>query len=657
VTDSCTQYPLAAVRGHNIARRALMLAAIDPGLKGVLIASNSEMAGLLARSLGLLITGAGPLVEMPLNVTEDRLIGGLDVDGVLATGARRLRPGLLAEANGGLIYSNLVNLLPARSLDIIGAALDSRAVRVEREGLSRVCPAGFLFAGSYDPAEGLPPRSFVDRIGLLAELDTDAEIDDRVDALSRFDAFAIDPIGFSAPYAALSAALLAAISQASRRLRHVCVEREAVARLASAALALGVEGNRADLFAMKAARASAALCGRDSIDDVDIEIAIRLVLAPRASDAPPQQRIAPPVPERHGQEPRPQGQADGESTKPTDDLPGPWDEVIVPSIETPLPDPLQLTPYIPVSRSSPGGRQFNTSAGRRSHLMDAARGRHYRSTPADGSHGALDWAATLRAAAPHQKARRQSRKRGLASGALIERRSQSIGTRSAKHPRRPILKPADIQLKRFSRRAGILFIFAVDSSGSVGLSRMAQAKGAVIRLLQEAYQHRDRVSLIAFRGEAAEVLLPPTRSVDLARRCIETLPAGGGTPLASGLLRAREQALAARSKLPGQVMLIVFTDGRANVGAASVSGLDQPARRRVIADELKQIGVALGEDRIVTVVVDTSPEFLSRAPGGGRLAADELARLIGARYMSLPRADSESIYNTIKGVVSEGRSI
>jgi magnesium chelatase subunit D len=202
-----------------------------------------------------------------------------------------------------------------------------------------------------------------------------------------------------------------------------------------------------------------------------------------------------------------------------------------------------------------------------------------------------------------------------------------------------IIKPEDLRFKQHNRRSGILFIFAVDASGSMRVNRMAQAKGALTRLLEQAYLHRDKVALISFRRAGAEILLAPTRSIELAKRSVDCLPAGGATPLAAGLMKALELARSARLREAQQVVLLIFTDGRANVGLGNEPGASSSGGE--INDELRRIGAALLRERIKSVVVDTRLKFAS----GGAGAA--LADLLGGSYVYLPRADASAVYSAV----------
>ncbi len=254
------------------------------------------------------------------------------------------------------------------------------------------------------------------------------------------------------------------------------------------------------------------------------------------------------------------------------------------------------------------------------------RGRYVKSVTGQPGDGKIAVDATLRAAAPLQALRRHERKQ---QGITIE--------------------VDDLRFKRFKQKAGMLFIFAVDGSGSMALNRMSQAKGALARLLKEAYLHRDKVALVSFRGRQAEVLLPPSQSVERAKRSLDALPVGGGTPLAAGLLAVLDLAKRARRSGIRQTMLVLFTDGRANVGLKTEAA-DVAARRQMIRQELKQVGAALQREAVASLIVDTQAHFTSRCEGRA------LAELLGGRYVYLPQADAAEVYQTVAATAAEMRS-
>jgi magnesium chelatase subunit D len=613
-----SSYPFAAVVGRDEAKRALLMLAVDPCLKGVLIAHGPSSAkSTLARSLGPLLGPDKPFVELPLNVSEERLLGGIDLEKSIKTGRSEYSPGLLHRASGGLLYVDEANLLDRTLAGHIAAALDEGFIRMEREGLSATTAASFIFVGTYNPAEGKVGMILSDRVGLIVEGEQESAVDERAEIVSRAIRFQQDSSGFNEEFAADNAGLRAAIESARGRLPGISVPAEAIRRLALAALALGVEGNRADLFAARAARACAALDGRDALNEDDLIAAIKLVLLPRATriPAPDEETGAEDASNEDDQHIREASESDA----PRDDKSPALEELVIQAVDSHVSGDLF---HVAKNR----GR---STSGRRAETKDASRGRYVRSTSRKqgGSRIALD--ATLRAAAPFQLSRRG---------------------RGDPNDKRAKITKSDLRYKKFKRRSGILFIFAVDASGSMALNRMAQAKGALTRLLHQAYLHRDKVALISFRASEAKVLLPPTRSVEIAKRLVDAMPTGGATPMAAGLLKAMELARRSRTLETSQVMLALITDGRANVGLGNSPLEERRARASTIQDEIKQIGVALEAEGVSTVVIDTRSRFVSSGDAGA------LAASLAAQYLYLPRADSSTIYEAVTSIAGRMRA-
>jgi len=587
-----------AVVGLELAKQALWLLAVEPRLKGALIAAGPGAGkSVLARAFTALLGGGRlPCVELPLGVTEDRLLGGLDLARTLAAGARQAETGLIAAAHGGVLYVDEINLLDPRVAQLIGAALAEGAVALEREGLSRVSPAEFQLVGTYDPAEGEVAPSLADRVGLLVTEGAAPTPEARVEVMRR----ALGPTG-AGDEARLDEPR-ARIAAARALLPAVRLARADGRRLAQAARALEVEGQRADIFAARAARASAALAGRDRVAAADLELAVRLVLLPRAQTLPvPEPQ--PPEPRPPEPQPRDPGEQPSGGRAPGDESPGPQRstpdaDLMIQALETSLPAELLSLPRRRERRAATGGG---------GQTLSRARGRYVTSVPGRPGEGKVAVDATLRAAAPHQRARR-----GARAGIVIE--------------------TADLRLKQFKKKAGTLFIFVVDASGSMAVNRMHQAKGAVVRLLREAYLRRDQVALISFRGRGAETLLAPSRSIARARRALEALPVGGGTPLSAGLLAALQLADRARRAGARQIMLVLLTDGRANVARDPATG---------VAQEVAQAAAALRRAGAAALVIDTKSRFTSRGE------ARALAAALGGRYFHLPRAAASEIYQAV----------
>lgn len=595
--------PLSALVGLELAQQALLLLAVEPRLRGIAVGAPAGAGkSSLARGMrDLLCSGerSVPFVELPLGVDEAGLLGGLDIEATLRAGRRVARAGALARADGGILYADQVNLLPDAIINPLIAAIDTGEVRLEREGLSVQSPARFVFLGSYDPAEGLPRRHLLDRLGLLLVLPRAMNEYARAEVvrrnLGRATAQTLDA------YADELDLLRGLVQAAREQLPQVRIDDEQIEQLVAMAAICGVEGHRADAFAVYAACAAAALGLRDHVEQEDLELAARLVILPRATRLPPPPE--PPPDEEPPPPPPPDADNDTSDAPPEppsdDELTIPPEQVLS-ALAAELPVELEQLPFRALRCGKTGSR--GTVAGKR--------GRHIRSIPGDPRRGRIDVSATLRAAAPFQTLRRTQ------TGASAGRD-------------RVQLRGDDLRIRQYRSKAGALFLFAVDASGSMALHRMRQAKGAVHALLQQAYVHRDRVALLAFRGQSAELLLPPSQSVELARRALDLLPTGGGTPLAAALLAAIEVAQQARARGIMQTVLVLLTDGRANVGLR--------AGREGVAEELQTIGRAVVAAGIQTIVVDTQRTYLSRGE------ARKLAEWLAGEYVYLPNAQGEQI--------------
>jgi magnesium chelatase subunit D len=634
-------YPFAAVVGHRAAKHALMLLAVEPALRGVLLTTTSGSAetilargftSVLSESYGRVGDYAAGVrdfddpVELPLNITEDRLLGALDLERTLASGKRVLSPGLLAQADGRVLCVDNLNLLDSDTAAHIAHALDTRRVCLERDSMSAIQSADFLLIGTFSPAEGEPSPLLRERVGLIVESGGDCSAQERAEMMDREFLFESDPSGFAEEFAFETAQVKSVIEAARARLPRVRVSKDHKRQIALVAIRLGVEGSRGDSFALKAARANAALAARSAVNEDDLVVAIRLVLAPRATTLPL------PEEEKHGandaseredsSQTKDSGaeEAEGRSTAAPDR--------VITAIDSKLPADLLRAPLRTRPSHSRSGKRLEGTA--------SVRGRYVRSQTNATRDARVAIDATLRAAAPLQLWRRRS-------AALKEKGENGIlepANLNQASGRRVKIEPSDLRFKQFRHRSGMLFIFAVDASGSMALNRMAQAKGALSRVLQQAYLHRDKVALISFRGEGADVLLAPTRSVELAKRLVDALPAGGGTPISAGVIRAIELARLSRLKGMTQAMLVLFTDGRANVKCREGPTIEH---------ELKELGGLLETEGIGSVVVDTKTRFVSGGEGHG------LAQMLGARYLYLPRFDAAAVYDAVSSASGRNR--
>ncbi len=594
--------PFTAIVGLDAAKQALLMLAVNPALAGAVIAAPvGSGKSTLARAFAALLPAGTPFIELPVGATEDSVLGGLDLEATLATGQRVIARGLLARAHGGVLYADGLNLLDNTTVAHLINALSDGVVRIERDGLSEVHPARFLLVGTYDPAEGEVRRSLLDRVGLIVPCAPQGDEGARAAvvrqnlASERADDEEIT-------------ILRAMLAEARARLRNVQIEEDQIQALIQTALSLGVEGNRADTFAVQAALAKAALDGRDAVDDDDLKLAVRLVLLPRATQIPAQD--APEQGEQHPQRaPSQQDGRVGDLDSPEEKHPR-LEELLLEAARVDLPVGLLDLPFAAQRRGRSGSRGAT---------LNARRGRFVRAVAGDLRGNRIALLPTLVAAAPWQRVRQTKRSSA-----------------------RPAIRREDIRVKRFRDKAGVLYIFVVDASGSMAINRMREAKGAVVRLLQDAYVHRDQVGLIAFRGQQAQVLLAPSQSVERAKRALDVLPTGGGTPLASALLAAWHMARQARARGVSQVTLVLMTDGRGNVPlrATSEAPTAQPARAQLQA-ELQQIAALIRAEGIGAVVIDTQVNYLSRGE------ASRLATWLGGRYVYLPNARAEQIATTV----------
>jgi magnesium chelatase subunit D len=596
--------------------QAAALLLVDPvGLGGVLLhAPAGPVRDAWLALLQALAPHGMPLARLPASASEDRLLGGLDLSATLAAGRPMAQAGLLTQADGGIVLAAMAERMPAVNAAHLCAALDRGELRLERDGLTQQHPARIAVV-ALDESQGddrPPSAALADRLGLWVDLD----------GLSLRDV--VPPDG----------AMAREVAQARARLPDVTVPDELVQALCAATLALGVDSPRAAWAAVRCARAAAALRGEDMADADDAALAARLVLAPRATrqpvaEAPPQEDSSP-----SQEPPHPPADQDPPDSADASDTPPPADEADPPA--EPDLDPrnaraledrliesaVAALPAGLLARLVAGERVRGRSAdaGRAGALASSAsHGRPVgsrRGVPRGGAR--LHLIDTLRAAAPWQRLRRAHARPGAP----------------------PILvRPDDFHLRRHEQKRSTTTIFALDASGSSALYRLAEAKGAIELLLAECYVRRDQVAVLAFRGTAAELVLPPTRSLVRAKRGLAGLPGGGGTPLAAGLDAAAALALRVR-RAGGTPVVVLLTDGRANVGRDGLGG------RARAQEEALAAARALRSQGGSVIVIDTSvrPEPAARA----------LALAAGARYLALPQADAAALSRAVQSAHARG---
>ena len=585
---------------------AAALFAVDPlGLGGVVLRAGSGPVrdGWLARLKALLPTDA-PWRRVPLHINDDRLLGGLDLSATLQAGRPIAQRGLLAEADGGVVLLAMAERLSGSTAASLASVLDARQVVVERHGV------------------GVRNDS---RLGVVA-LDEGLDADERTPARLR-ERLAFELTLNVAPAQAEVDALWTRddVAAARNRLASVTLSDTIVEGLCAAGLALGVDSIRASMQACRAARAVAALDGRDAVTAQDAALAAALVLAPRATRVPAQsppdaaddasEAEAPPQAEGAAPEaPPPSDEAgsdesDAESASPD----GAVDDMVLEAALASIPSgllALLALGNLRSPRSSSAGRAGASQAGTSRGRPTGAR----RGEPRGGAR--LNLIETLRAAAPWQALRRrEAAASGRECAALIQVRRE------------------DFHLWRFRQRSETTTLFVVDASGSSALNRLAETKGAVELLLADCYVRRDSVAVIAFRGKGAELLLPPTRSLVRAKRSLAGLPGGGGTPLATAIdaAMALADAIQRRGETP---ILVLLTDGRGNIARDG-----SPGRQRAGEDALAAARqVRLGG--VTALLLDTSPQ--------PQPAAEQLAAAMGAGYLPLPYAGAAALSTAVR---------
>lgn len=636
-------FPFSAIVGQAAAKQALTIALVNPASGGLLLSGPKGTAKSTLVRAAAPFTAAGRIVELPLGATDDMVFGSIDMEAALATGERRLRPGLLFRAAGTALYMDEVNLLRP---DFLTAVLDSAAngfFELQRDGVSHREEVSYTAIGTMNPEEGTLSASTLDRFGMFVSLENNENKDERAEIVRRVMAFEADGAGFREKYAGEDAALAAQIAAARALLAEVEASEAMLELTAQYCARAYCRGNRADLYLLEAARALAALAGRRYVMPQDIEAAAMFVLPHRMGQPPksqPPEAEEPPKgedpsdaadeaqedegeaeeepPEEDGgeaedeedsseeseeklEETPPEANGEGESD-PSEEAAGNMDQVFA-ALES------LLSPRLAIEHPPQWEHEKREGSGKRSLTRtDSRLGRYVRAEMPRAKKGIdLAFDATLRAAAPYQKNRR--------------------GTEAV------IIRPEDYRSRVREKHIGANLIFLVDASGSMGAQeRMKTVKGVILSLLKEAYQKRDRVGMIAFRRDRAEVLLPVTRSVDLAEKLLRELPTGGKTPLAEGLESTLSMIYGLSQRDKGQqTAVILITDGRAN---ATYAGDDPVARALEAAEKFSRTNV-------MSVVLDTENDFLKVG------IAPAIAKKMGAGYYTLKRLSSERVLRIV----------
>ncbi|AGB01939.1 putative cobaltochelatase [Methanoregula formicica] len=640
-------YPFSAIVGQEQMKKALLLNAINPRIGGVLIKGEKGTAkSTAARALARLLPdkqvvdgctcGCDPsdskrlcpecwervstltvkttrmkVIELPISATEDKVVGSLDIEYALKKGERKFEPGVLAKAHRNILYVDEVNLLNDHIVDVL---LDAAAMGmniIEREGVSYVHPSEFILIGTMNPEEGELRPQLLDRFGLCVDIVGIDDADTRVEVVRRRQAYEQAPGTFIESWQEEEQGLRERIVRAKELLPEVSVSEEMLAMIAQICIDMAVDGHRADIVMLKTAATIAAFNGRKEVTEEDVREAAELVLSHRMRRQPfsdqqmDKEKVEQSIEKSQQEKKQPeQQQQNPENQKPKENTTP--DGSTTTQFAEGQPFKVNQKPLATPRRIDSFKRD---GSGRRS-VTESRDGKYVRSRIPEtiGPDIALD--ATIRAAAPHQKDR--------------------------KGPLAVKIESSDLREKVRERKMGNTVLFVVDASGSMGAQqRMTAVKGAILSLLIDAYQKRDRVGLVVFRGKTAEVLLPPTSSVELARKYMQQLPVGGKTPLAHGLSKAFEvlqrEKMINRHTIP---RLILISDGKANVSRGSGSPLDDANE---VAARIKDAGIS-------SLVIDSEKGYIAFG------LAQTLSQEMGAKYLKLEDLQADQIADVVKGI-------
>ncbi len=644
-------FPFSAVVGADDMALALTLTTISPAVGGVLVRGEKGTAkSTIVRGLASVLppieviaddrfssdpaeahplSPDGPfpadaptetrpvrLVELPVGATEDRVLGSLHLEKALSEGVTTYEPGLLARAHRGILYVDEVNLLHDHLVDLLLDAAAMGRSTVERDGVSVEHAARFVLVGTMNPEEGELRPQLLDRFGLTVDVRAPRDPQTRAEIVRRRLDYEADPDAFAAQFAEAEAGFTDRIIAAQKLVEQVDLTDEVLTTIAELCAAFDVDGMRADIVTARAAAAHAAWNGRTEVTKEDIRVAARLALPHRRRrnpfDAPgiDEQELDDLLGDDADEDPDP----DGPGGSPDDPSSPPSGDIADSEGSESQAEPSSTAGNgAGEARSSAGepyrARLFTVTgvgageAGKRSRAVTSS-GRRIGATR--GTTGAIHLTETVRAAAPHQFSR------GRRGGKLV-------------------LQPDDLRIAVKEGHESNLVLFCVDASGSMAArKRMGQVKTAVLSLLLDAYQRRDKVGLITFRGTEAKLALPPTSSVDIAAARLDDVPTGGRTPLAEGLLQAAETLRIEHIRDPRRrPLLVVVTDGRAT------SGPDAVTRAHAVAAQLADTGVAC-------LVVDCES-------GGMRLGlARRLAEILAAEHVPVSEVSAAALTSIVR---------
>lgn len=622
-----TRYPFAAIVGQQAVKYALLYNLIDPRIGGVLLCGEKGTAkSTIVRGIAALTEQN--VVELPLNITEDMLVGAIDFERAVRRGERGFSGGVLAKADGNILYVDEVNLLPDSIVSTLICAAASGENLVEREGISHRHSSHFILVGTMNPEEGKLRPQFLDRFGLYVDVKGEQDVALRAEVIRRRIAYERNAAAFCAQWQAETGRLRRKIHQAQALASQITADAEVRSLAVAYARQAGTEGNRCEILLTRTAGAVAAWNGRNHITAEDMKEAAVYVLPHRRRQTQPSDADQPQE-TSESKETAPADPLSENQPASVDDSPSrmqEWEGMDDPHREHPermsgkAPEE-QLVAGTDISLiralpTLPRDRRFRQGSGRRSRTKSGtSKGRYAGFTLSPKPYQrdvALD--ATLRAAAPYQCFRDHTQ----CAVALTD---------------------SDLRYKVRENHVGATIVFVVDASGSMGAQkRMKAAKEAILSMLLDAYQKRDKIGMVAFRKDGAQTLLDITASVDLAEKKLQALPTGGRTPLAAGLYHAWQLLRARKRKDPDMVpMLVLVTDGRTNRALWTEDA---------VADARKAAAL-IRHDGIHAVVIDTEKDFISLH------IAEQIAKAMDAAYYKVDALKAQQLQSIVRSRVAQ----
>lgn len=604
-------YPFTAIVGQERLKLVLILNAVDPAVGGVLISGEKGTAKSTAvRALAAL--SERKTVEIPLNVTEDRLVGTLDLTNAVNSGEKRFEKGLLYEADGNFLYVDEINLLGTHISGILAEVIASQENIVSRDGIEYRHPCRCIPIGTMNPEEGTLRPQLLDKFGLFVNVSGEEDIDLRTEVIRRRLEYELAPESFCAKFRPQEEKLAQQISDAKKRLERLSISEEILRLCALTANSALCEGNRCEIILAETAKALCAWRNGAEVSADDVSEAAKFVLPHRMRNAPQEETVR-----QNTETSDSDNSSENTEDSPQTETEPPQNTTLQEENSTEQSEKAETAgDELPLSAEgikTAAGK--NGGSGKRSKtIANENSGRYVRSTVPHGKCTDIAVIPTLCNAALNQ------RQRTPENGMKLSVRS------------------SDIRQKIREKRTGATILFAVDASGSMGAKRRMRAvKGAVKGLLSEAYRKRDRVGVVAFRSDSAQTLLNITGSPELARKCMDGLPTGGKTPLAAGIAAACELLRAERIRTPDALQyLILISDGKANVPLRS----DDPfADALAAAEQVRLSGVG-------TMVLDTENSYIRFG------FAKQIAERMDAQYISLDEVTGSAVEENVREFIN-----